>query len=78
MSHVEENTNVVGYVGTRISKRTYKRFLATARTNEERRAIKYLYLSAPLKYEPATKKAVDRATEISDAIKNSEAVRLRS
>lgn len=78
MSHVEENTNVVGYVGARINKRTMKRYLATAKTAGEKSAIKRLVLGAPLKYEPVTKKAVDRAAEISDAIKNREAVRLRS
>lgn len=37
------------YVGSRVSTKQYKRFLATAKTPEERRAIKSLYLSEPVK-----------------------------
>lgn len=91
MAQIEENTNVVGYVGARINARTMKRYLARARVNPnppkgtrhkeshgERAAIRSLILGAPLKYIPAPKKTSDRAAEITDAIKNREAVQLRS
>lgn len=40
----------MGFIGTRISAKQYKIFLATAKTPEERAAIKSLYLSPPLKF----------------------------
>lgn len=93
MAQNEENTNVVGYVGARINSRAYKRYLGQAKlrgaTNPPKgtktgdrhggvAALQYFYLEPALKYVPVPRKQTDRAAEITEAMKNREAVALRA
>lgn len=46
----KQDTSTKTFVGASISKKQFKRYLATAKTPAERAAIKSLYLSEPVKF----------------------------
>lgn len=45
-----QDKSIKSFIGTRISKKQYKHFLASAKTPEERRAIKDMVLGEPVKF----------------------------
>lgn len=63
-----QDKSIKSFTGARISNKQFKMYLATAKTPEERRAIKNLYLSEPLKVFAKNTEADDNAL-VTDLVK---------
>ena len=58
-----QDKSIKSFIGSRISQKQYKLFLATAKTPEAKRAIKNLYLSEPLKVFAKNAEQADTAAD---------------